>query len=306
MKKYFLAGIIFFLIFSTSLCFAGERAGISVIFSSDAEPYQQSWKGFKKFLDEKKVALRVSKYSLGKKKPGEIYQQINKERPDIVLTLGTRASRFAKEGIKDIPVVFGMVFDPKEFRDQNITGGSLKIPARRKLREIKRILPDAKRIGLIYSPGTISIYKEISKACNKMGLKLVARKVGSQKEFPDAIKDISWQIDCFLMIPDPAIYFPKSVEYLLREGLKAKFPVIGLSSSYTKAGALVSLDCDYNDLGRQVGELTLRILKGERPVKIKSVSPRKIKISLNLTVAERLGIKILPQMIKETNEFFGK
>jgi len=66
------------------------------------------------------------------------------------------------------------------------------------------------------------------------------------------------------MVADTKIYFPKSIEHLLREGLSRKIPVIGLSSSYTKAGSLISFDCDYEDLGRQTAEFALRILAGER------------------------------------------
>jgi putative ABC transport system substrate-binding protein len=306
MKKYLHAGIILCLILSPSFSLAGERAVISVIFSSNAEPYQQSWKGFKKFLDEKRVALWVSQHNLEKDEPKEICRQIDEKKPDIVFALGAKAAKFAKEKIKDIPVVFGMVFDPDEFVGPNITGGSLKIPARRKLEEIKRILPGAKKLGMLYSPDSIALYKEVSKECVRTGFQLVARKVDSQKELPDAVKDISWQIDCFLMIPDPAIYFPKSVEHLLREGLEAKCPVIGLSLSYTKAGALASFDCDYNDLGRQAGELALRILDGVKTSRIPVFTPRKIDVSLNLITAERIGIEIPHDIIEQASKVFKR
>jgi len=109
-----------------------------------------------------------------------------------------------------------------------------------------------------------------------------------------------------LMIPDPKIYFPRSVEYLLLESLRKRFPVVGLSRLYTKAGALLSFDCDYKDLGRQAGEIALRILDGENPADIQPQRPGKIKFSLNLLTAERLGIKIPSVIITEASEVFGK
>ncbi|MBU1486777.1 ABC transporter substrate-binding protein, partial [bacterium] len=236
----------------------------------------------------------------------EVFSKIRSERPDVVFTLGTRASKLAKEGLEYLPVVFSMVLDPGMIVGPNITGVSLDIPAGMKLKEVKRILPDIKRIGLIYSPGTISKYREISQVCRELDLQLITRKIDDRKDLPGALKGISRQIDCFLMIPDPKIYFPKSVEHLLLESLRRKFPVIGLSSFYTKAGALISFDCDYKDLGRQAGEITLKILDGEKPANIQPQKPRKIKFSLNLLAAQRLDIKIPSAIVEEASEVFGK
>jgi len=299
-------GFILFLIFSNGLCFAAERATVSVIFSSNIEPYQQSLKGFEEFFDEKKVALRISKYNLEKEKAEEVYSQIKEERPDIVLTMGTKASKLTKEKIKNTPVVFSMVLNPKAITDSNIAGVSLDISPEIKLKNLRKILPDTKSIGLIYSPQSDLLYKEISQACTDLGIQLVSKRINSKKEFSDALEDISWQIDWFLMIPDTDIYFPKLVEHLLQASLKNEFPVVGLSSTYVRAGALISFDCDYEDLGRQTAELASGILAGERQVDTRLVRPRKVKLSLNLLAAEILGIKIPPEIIKQASEVYGK
>jgi putative ABC transport system substrate-binding protein len=212
----------------------------------------------------------------------------------------------AKEKIKDIPVVFCMVFNPQEITGSNITGVSMEIPDEEKLQLIKRILPDGKNLGVIYSPISTLRYRKMSQTCRDFGLQLIGRKIDSGKELPEAFEQISRQIDCLLMIPDSKIYFPKSVEYLLLESLRKKIPVAGLSSLYTKAGALFSFECDYNDLGRQAAEVTLRILNGEKPAHIPPAIPKKINLSLNLIAAERLGINIPSQMIKEASEVFDE
>jgi putative tryptophan/tyrosine transport system substrate-binding protein len=78
-----------------------------------------------------------------------------------------------------------------------------------------------------------------------------------------------------------------------------------LSSLYTRAGALLSFDCDYVNLGRQTGEIALRLLNGENIAGIKEEHPKDVKISINLSVAERLGINFPAQVIKEAM-IFGK
>lgn len=83
-------------------------------------------------------------------------------------------------------------------------------------------------------------------------------------------------------------------------------PVIGLSSTYTKAGAFVSFEGNYHDIGSQVGEIALRVLGGEKPENIAPARPRTVQFSLNLLVAERMGITIPSDIIKESSEVFGR
>jgi putative ABC transport system substrate-binding protein len=294
------------LIFPTVWCHAAGRVVVSVVFSSDIEAYRQAWSGFKEFLGEKKVSLWVSEYSLKEEESEQVYSRMNKQKPDVVVTLGTKASKLAKEKIKDIPVVFCMVFNPEKMVGLNITGVSMEIPAEIKIEGIKKILPGAKKIGLIYSSESTAAYTEISRVCDQMGFKLITRMIDSEEGLPGALENVSGQIDCFIMIPDSKIYSSISVKNLLLESLRKKIPVVGLSSSYTKAGALFSFDCDYGDLGRQAAGITLRILNGEKPGDIAPSIPKKTKRSLNLATAKRLGIEIPSQIIQEASEVFGE
>jgi putative ABC transport system substrate-binding protein len=307
-KNLFIAkcGIIFFLILSKGICFAVEQATISVVFSSDIEPYRQSYEGFKTFFDEKKVVLSVFEHNLEKENAEAVHSQIKKERPNIVFVLGTKALQLAKEKINDTPIVFSMVLNPGTITDSNIYGVSLDIPPEIKLKNIKRIIPGKKNVGIIYSPQSDIIYQDILHACTDLEFQLVSKKINSRKEFPDVLEGVSRQIDCFLMTPDTDIYFPKVAEHLLETSVKNKFPVIGLSSTYVRAGALIAFDCDYEDLGRQAGELALGILSGEKQVNTQFVKPRKAKLSLNLLTAKRLDIKIPPEIINQASEVVGK
>lgn len=302
MHKKFLP-LIFFFIFSTSQSFLNARASISIILSGGVKPYLQSIEGIKAFFDEKNVSILVSQYNLEKQKQVVVFEEMLRKKPDVIFTVGTEATRLVKENIKDIPVVFSLVLSPGTFIESNVTGVLMDVPVRVKLNKVRKILPDAKRVGIIYSPESNHIYTEVSQVCKDIGIQLVAKKINSEKDLPSALADIFWQIDFLLMIPDTKIYFqPESVKYILNESLSKKLPVVGLSSFYTKAGALISFDCDYEDLGKQAGEIALRILNGEKPSDIQPIRPRAIKVSLNLITAERLGIQISPKLIKEANE----
>ncbi|MEK7813387.1 MAG: ABC transporter substrate-binding protein, partial [Candidatus Desantisbacteria bacterium] len=287
-------------------CFAADGAAVSVIFSSDIAPYQQAWHGFKEFFEQRDTTLKVYQYNLKHQEPEAIYSQIKKQKPNIILTLGSNASRLVRQRITHTPVVCSMVLNPEELAGSNITWVSLSIPAIMQLEEIKRLLPQVKKIGMIYSPSTLNIYTEILQACKDSDCQLIARKISTGEDISKVLNDISREIDCFLMIPDTEIYFPKAVEYLLIEGLNEKFPVIGLSSYYTKAGALFSFECDYRDIGAQAGEIALKILDGQNPSDILPAKPRRVRFSLNLLTAKHIGIKIPDTVIKQASEVFGK
>jgi putative ABC transport system substrate-binding protein len=182
----------------------------------------------------------------------------------------------------------------------------MDVPLETKLTNVKQILPHAKKIGMVYSSDTISLYKEAASLCGRLGFDLCAKRIDSQKGFAGAFKDMAKEIDCFFMIADSKIYFPKLVEYLLLESLRQKMPVVGLSSAYVKAGALVAFDCDYEDLGAQAGELAVRILAGKGSGVTQIVRPREVHLSVNLLAAKRMDLDIDSTIISRAHEVFGE
>lgn len=300
-------GLLLFL-FTNSSVYSGEKIEITAITSRNIDPYNSALRGFRDYLNRQRINANITEFSLeekGKDELSNIREEIKSKRPDLVLTVGTPATKIAQEMTKDIPIIFTMVLDPIGSKISP-PGVSMDIPPEIKLRNIKRVLPDAKRIGLIYSADSTRAYEEVSEVCGRFDFQLVAKKIDSRKEFPDAFEYLWWQIDCFLMIPDSTIYFPESVEYLLAEGLRKKIPIIGLSSSYTKAGALMSFDCDYEDLGEQAAEIALNILTSKNQADTTFVRPKKIDFSLNLLAAENMEIKIPSEIIKAAREVFGR
>lgn len=294
------------LVVAWSQCWAVDRALVSVIYSSDIEPYLQAWVGFREYFNDKKIALWFTEYFMTDKNTESIIQQVSAEKPDIVFTVGTKATRLAEKNLNKIPIVYSMVLNPEKLTGPNLAGVLLDIPIKMQIESICKIYPEGKKLGVIFTADSVDRVDEMSRVCKDLGLQLIKRKVNDERELPAALTDITWQINCLLMIPDAKIYFPQSVKYLLLESLRQKFPVIGLSKYHTKSGALLSTDVDYKDLGRQAGEVALRVLGGEKPDTIKPLKPRKVNISLNLFTAERLGLKFSPEILKNTENVFGE
>ena len=85
---------------------------------------------------------------------------------------------------------------------------------------------------------------------------------------------------------------------MLRQGV----PLVGLSASHVRSGALAALVCDYADVGRQTAALALRVLRGESAARIPVDHPRKVGLVLNLRTARHLGITVPPALVQEAEE----
>lgn len=286
-------------------CSGAGPASVSVIFSSEKiGPYKLARQALEKFFAQRQPALTINDYDLERIKPGTLVREIQLKRPAVIVAIGTPAQNFARENIPDIPVVFCMVLIPTALTP-NMTGVSMDVPAAVKLKKMREILPNAKKVGVIYSPASAAWYDAVVRACDELGLKAAGRRIESGSEFPDVLKNFYPQIDYLLMIPDSLVYIPQSVQFTLLESLRNKFPVVGLSASYVKAGALASFDCDYEDLGRQAGEVALLLLAGATPAGIPPAGPQKTNFYLNIRTARRLGVKLPPVIVGEAAGVFG-
>jgi putative ABC transport system substrate-binding protein len=304
----FLATVFLFALFFCGyhLVFSEPTQSLVIVKGRNIPPYNSVVSAFKEAIQSHQNTLKIVEIDFEEgKQEGQINAQLQAAKPVLVLTLGTPATKMVRQLSLNAPVVYTMILDPAK-NDILAPGVAINISSEAKLKELKMILPGIKALGVIYSSADSFMYEDISLACKRLGLRLVERKIDSQKDFPAAIEGIFREADCFLMIPDPNIYPPKVTEQLLLQGLQRKIPVIGLSASYAKAGAFIAFDCDYEDLGRQTAEFALRILTGDSQAAKEMQVTRKIKFSLNLQVAERLGVIIPQEILNEAGEVFGR
>lgn len=296
--------IIMLLVLCPALSPAAGEAGVAAVFSADISPYRQAFDGFQEALGQNRGSVRTVEHDLGKEGGKGIAQRIAKEKPLLVFTIGPEAAKFAGEQLNNLPVVYSMLLHPQPLAGSNSTWVSLEIPVRSRLERVRRLLPRARRVGVIYSPESAALFREVAQGCAALGLQATGKQIESGRELPEAFADMAPRIDLFFMLPDTRVFSPRSIEYLLVEGLKNRVPVVGLSASYSRAGALMSFEADYRDVGRQAGELAARIIEGEKPASIEPSAPRRIKTSVNLAVAERLGLALDPEAVKEASEVF--
>jgi putative ABC transport system substrate-binding protein len=78
------------------------------------------------------------------------------------------------------------------------------------------------------------------------------------------------------------------------------------SSYFAHAGALFAVTCDFEDVGRQTGDIAAELLKGKQYEDLSVTSPRRVSLYFNQAVADRLKIKIPREFLEKADFVYGK
>ncbi|MBN98999.1 MAG: hypothetical protein CME16_07080 [Gemmatimonadetes bacterium] len=241
--------------------------------------------------------FNLQRISLKDVDPKALALQFQELNPMVTLSLGTPATRLAQEKLAEGSVLFSLVGEPEESGIEP-PGIRMGIPELAKLDVLVQIFKDGK-FGTIYSANSVKAYRRLEEACLAHGVELTGIMINNPGEFPQACKKLFKLIDCFIMLPDTALYSPDSVAFLLRRGLKQGTAIVGLSSRYTQAGALISFGVDYCDIGKQAAQLWV---DGEKTY----LAPRKMNFSLNLLAARQIKLQLPKEIVDEAIIVIGQ
>lgn len=291
---------------------AGYSEDVIVITTRSVPDGIQILKGFRSICDS---SVKIKEYDMkGKLKEGkkiikEIKKAIESNPPIAVLTIGGPATKLAQETLTNISILFSMVVNPKKkgFSGNNISGISSNVPIKLQLEKLKMIIPEVKKIGIIYNPeNTDNIIEEAKQVAIDMGLELVISKISSHKEVPGAIRDILDKIDALLLITDKTVVNKNSFKYIITTTLENKVPTMVYTDHLVKAGFLLSLTPDYFSIGKQVGNFVCKSQEHEDDTRtqLSSIkSPEKVNLAINLKTAKRIGLNISSSILASANVF---
>ena len=292
---------------SLSSPLSADATEVAILKSSDIAAYNQAIAGFKAALPGN---LTLTEYDLqgDLEKGRKLARKIRASDPALVLAVGLKAAKAAQLEIVDIPIVYVMVLDPAKYglSTPNMTGVLLEVPVERQLAAIKMLLPRVKHIGALYDPAKTAAAVEEAQRLMKHSnnTDLYATPVSSEKEVPAALQRLLGSIGALWLIPDSTVLNDESLRFILNSALEAHVPVIGFSREFAKTGALLCLSVNYQDIGRQAGQLTKRILDGRASLPLKPIPPDRIEMTLNLKSAKFLGIEIPKEMEARADELY--
>lgn len=247
---------------------------------------------------------------------GTISDNFVSKKADLICAIATPSAMSAYNSAlnTDIPVIYTAVSDPvgaglaKEDGSPvgNITGTSDALAVDEQLKMIRRILPDAKKIGILYttseanSVSTVAQYKEIA---GNYGFEIVDSGINTLADVDLAAADLVTKVDCITNLTDNTVV--SALQTLISKATDAGIPVFGSEVEQVKAGCVASMGLEYYELGRQTGHMAAKVLKGE--AKASELNYEVItepSLYVNTAAAERAGVTLEEDFVASAYQVF--
>jgi putative ABC transport system substrate-binding protein len=269
-----------------------------------ASIYQQAAQGFQQGFANVDA---VEQIYLGR--DGHLLEEeldtLRRSPPRLVVAIGTQAARYARERLPGFPVLYCLALHPLQNKlvGTNIGGVALDVELSQQLDSIQRVLPQVRRIGVVYDELTSGPLVRQAQQYVKASVQLIALEARTPREAAQTIPQLLDTVDAFWLLWDPVIANPANFKLLVELSLKYKVALIAPARPFVEAGALMSIGADYVKAGEQIGRMAQQVLKSEaRPEDFVAVPPPNLVVTINGEVARRLGMKISP---KERVEILG-
>lgn len=240
------------------------------------------------------------------------------KKVDLICAIATPMAQSAFGAAKNtnIPVIFTAITDPVKAElakadktpNGNITGTSDKLPVKQQLEMIRKILPEAKTIGILYSTSeinSVSAIEDYKAMAADYGFEIVESGISTSADIPLATDNLLQKVDCISNLTDNTVV--SSLPVILNKAASKKIPVFGSEVEQVKMGCLAAEGLDYYDLGVQTGKMAAQVLKGEK--KASEMNFQIIEEASfygNTAVAENLSITLPEDLVNSAKEMFDK
>ena len=223
---------------------------------------------------------------------------------DLIFAIATPAAQAAAGATTEIPIVgtaitdfaaSGLVQD-NDKPGTNVTGSSDLTPVAEQLEMMQKVLPDVKKVGLLYCSAESNSDIQIKAAKDELdalGLEYTEYAVSSSNEIQSVVESAVGKVDALYAPTDNTIAAGAAqVGQICKEN---KLPFVTGEEGMCMAGGLFTLSINYKDLGKVAGEMAVKILKGEsKPadMAIEHLSTSDLVVVKNDEMAQAIGVDL--------------
>ncbi|MFY0727725.1 ABC transporter substrate-binding protein [Pseudomonas sp. NFX15] len=159
-------------------------------------------------------------------------------------------------------------------------------PLERQLRLTRTLLPQAKRVGVLYDHHSEFLLAELRQAAHPLGLEVVTQRWDNIHD-SQPLQALLKSSDVLLGLDDPDLYNPQTAKNLLLSSYSRQVALIGPNAGFVKAGSLASTYSDQTDWLVMLDELLERS-PSSWP---RTLYPPRFKVASNPQVARSLDIE---------------
>lgn len=223
---------------------------------------------------------------------------------DLILAIATPAAQAVAGATTDIPIIGTAITDFAEaglVNDNaapgtNVTGTSDLTPVKEQIELLVKLLPDAKKVGILYCSAEVNskIQGDMAiEACTAAGLESEVFTVSSSNEIQTVVESMVGKVDAIYTPTDNVIAAGMSTVSMV--ATENGLPVICGEAGMVEAGGLATYGIDYYQLGYMAGEMAVSILKGEATpaeTPIGYLDAAKCELTVNEETAAALDIDL--------------
>jgi putative tryptophan/tyrosine transport system substrate-binding protein len=270
------------------------RGEVALVVEQGASMYDQAATGFEQTFDGTDKVRRV-KYDPGGKKLDVLKYDVG-QQPQLVVAIGTNAAIAVRRQFPNSLILYCLALRPKQnnLRGSNVGGVAFDPDLEVQMTTIRRALPKAKRIGVIYDvPVSGDAVRSANEYLKKEGIRLIAKPASTPAEAARQLEDLAGNIDAFWLLWDPVMANPANFRLLVDFCIRNKIALVTPAAPFVEAGALMSIGADSIEAGRQAANMAKQILTGSAaPGDFDAEPPRVSLVLVNGKVARQLGIDI--------------
>ena len=216
-------------------------------------------------------------------------------KKDLIYDISTPSAQAAYNVTKEIPILITAVTDVKAagLVGENITGTSDATSIYKQLETITKILPKAKKVGIIYNTSEQNSQVQVASAkeeSKKLGLEIIETGVTNVNDMAMGLDSLLDKVDVLYTPTDNLVV--SATPLVLDKANRKNVPVVGCVEDQVAQGALITDTIDYEKLGYQTGEMAIRVLKGEEPKNMPVETLKNTQLIVNKKAAEKYGIDL--------------
>ena len=245
----------------------------------------------------------------------QIARQFIAAKPDVIVAIATPSAQATAAATKQIPVVFAGITDPVAAKliknwqptGTNITGVSDYQEIVPQIDFMKKIVPNVKSVGYIYSPSEINstvVLKNLQTYLAKQNISLIAVPAQRTADISTAANTLKGKVDLIYTTTDNNVV--SAYESLVKFANENKIPLLASFPDAIERGAVAAYGMSYYDVGRQSGKLVVRILKGEKPGNIAPELGQSLRLVINADAAKKQGVNLSTEIIQSAYKIIGQ
>ncbi|MBE0405765.1 ABC transporter substrate-binding protein [Psychrobacter sp. FME6] len=239
---------------------------------------------------------------------GQIAKQFAGDNPDAIVAISTPSAQSIVASTKTVPVIYTAISDPVAAKlidenntpiQANVTGLSSVLPIEPQLDNILKIVPHAKTIGYVYSPGEVNsvvVLNQLKKAAPALGLKILDVTANRPTDVAMATRSLAGRVDVIYTSLDNNVV--SGFEAMAGAANELDIPIIASDEFSVRRGATAALGVNDYDFGRTTGKMVYRVLNDEAVNTIKPEVMNTLTLYVSPKHAAKQGVSLTDDLLK--------